>query len=433
MVKHYAGDWKVDDRGQLYVEKLGSREIYGKQVVNPSDILTTDGSIFNKFDFFDSDGREKSIGKIAAKVIVDIAPLLIPGFNTYYGGMKAAVGLATVMPTFLKSFESLLLGDSKQYGNDPISKAEGWMAKYRTTSKSDAGSEGMWNIEQMSDMVTSIFSQIYEQRAMASLSKYMVRPGKLLDTKAAQLQATLSYKAQEIAKMTGVDTSKAIENAVRNLPSLQKAFEKQSNLAKTLSLGYMALTSTSEVYGEALAGGFDRRAAGFGALLAAGGQYGLMMNNRMGDWFLDKSTGYTTETNKALIKKSVEPWLKEVNDIFTNSGLSKEQQKVALAGVVKKFSTGAQSFFKGPSILGEAMLKNAVIEGVEEVTEELVEDMSKGVLDVMSYLGLTKKKGSFQTVERFKSGEWFNDYLANFVGGILGGGLFELEASKISP
>ena len=285
----------------------------------------------------------------------------------------------------------------------------------------------------MADMVTGIFSQIYEQRAMASLSKYMVRPSKLMDTKTAHLQAKLSIKAHEIAKLKGIDANKAIERAVKNLPELQKAFERQSSLSKTLSLGYMALTSTSEIYGEALDGGFDRRSAGFAALLAAGGQYGLMMNNRMGDWFLDKSTGYTTEVNKSLIKKSVNPWLTEVEKIFMDPGLSKEQQKVALAGIVKKFTAGAKNFFTGSSVLGEAMLKNAAIEGVEEVTEELVQDMSKGVLDLMSYFGWTKKKGSFGTVERFQSGEWFDDYLANFVGGILGGGLFELEASRISP
>lgn len=417
----------------MYVETLGDREIYGRQVVNPSDILTTDGSVFNKFDFFDSDGRDKSLGKVALSTIVEIAPLLIPGVNTVYGGARAALGLATVMPTFLKSLTGMLLGDSMNFGDDPITKAEGWMAKYRTPSTSDAGSESMWNVEQMAQMVTGIFSQIYEQRAMAGLSKYMVRPEKLLNTKAAQLQASITAKAIRAGELSGVDTSKAIQNAVKNLPELKKMLEAQSNVSKGLSLGYMALSSTSEIYGEALAGGFDRRSAGFAALLAAGGQYGLMMNNRMGDWFLDKTTGYTTETNKALMKKSVKPWLGEINKVFTDSGLTKEQQKVALAGIVKKFSIGAKSFFKGPSVLGEAMLKNAAIEGVEEVTEEMAEDMAKGVLDIMSYLGLTKNKGSFGTVERFQTGEWFNDYLANFVGGVLGGGLFELEAAKIDP
>lgn len=159
----------------------------------------------------------------------------------------------------------------------------------------------------MAQMVTGIFSQIYEQRAMAGLSKYMVRPNKLLDSKTAQLQSLLTNKAAAVGQIAGIDTSNAIQNAVRHLPELQKAFANQSTLAKSLSLGYMALSSTSEVYGEALAGGFDRRSAGFASLLAAGGQYAIMMNNRMGHWFLDKTTGYTEETNKALMKKSVQP------------------------------------------------------------------------------------------------------------------------------
>ena len=432
-VNHKKGDWKVDEYGQLHLEKLGNREIYGKQVVNPTDILTTDGSIFNKFDFLDSDGREKSMGKIAVKTIVEIAPLLIPGFNTYYGGTKAALGLAAVMPTFYKSLEGMLLGDSKQYGNDPINKAEGWMAKFSAQSSSDKGSEGLFNVEQMTDMVTSIFSQIYEQRAMAAMSKYLVRPGKLLDGKAAAMQAQLVQKIQASKYATGIDTSKAYERALKSLPELQKAIQKQSQVSKGLSLGYMALTSTSQIYGEALEGGFDRRSAGFASLLAAGGQYGIMMNNRMGDWFLDKSTGYTMETNKALMAQSIKPWLKEIDDIFTNSKLSVAGKKKALASVTNKFYKGMHSFFTEPSIIGEAMLKNAAIEGVEEVTEQVVEDMSKGVLDVMSYLGLTSKKGSFDTVERYRSGEAFQEYLANFVGGVLGGGLFEAEASFISP
>ena len=81
-VKHKAGDWKVNDQGSLYLEKLGNREVYGKQVVSVTDILTTDGSFWNKLDPFDSDGREKSIGKVAAKTMLQIAPLLIPSVQT---------------------------------------------------------------------------------------------------------------------------------------------------------------------------------------------------------------------------------------------------------------------------------------------------------------------------------------------------------------
>jgi hypothetical protein len=50
MVNHKKGDWKVNDDGNLYLEKLAGREIYGKQVVSSSDMLTTDGSLANQFD-----------------------------------------------------------------------------------------------------------------------------------------------------------------------------------------------------------------------------------------------------------------------------------------------------------------------------------------------------------------------------------------------
>lgn len=50
----------------------------------------------------------------------------------------------------------------------------------------------------------------------------------------------------------------------------------------------MAMTQSADVYAEAIDAGYNRRVAGFTALLAAGGQYALMSNNPMGDWFLIK-------------------------------------------------------------------------------------------------------------------------------------------------
>lgn len=123
-VSHSKGDWKLDEDGNLHTETIGKREIYGKMVVNPTDILTTDGSLLNKFDFFDSDGKRKSIGKATVKTLVEIAPLLIPFTAPTYAGVRAAVGLASVMPTFYKAFEGILLGDEAGMFRDPITTAE---------------------------------------------------------------------------------------------------------------------------------------------------------------------------------------------------------------------------------------------------------------------------------------------------------------------
>ena len=433
-VKHKKGDWKVDETGSYYLETLANREVYGKQVVALQDILTKDDSVWNRFDPFDSDGKEKSVGKIVTKTLVEIAPLLIPykNINTIYGGLRAGIGLITTLPTFYKGLENILMGDNKTVFTDPVTSAEGWLSKFSQTSSSDKGAESMWTGEQMAEMVTGIFSQIYEQRAMASLSHYMVNTKRLKDARVSELQRKATKSALNSAKKYGIDPYEAINTAVNALPELQQAYAKQSKIAKALSLGYMALISTDDVYAEAIESGYDRRTAGFAALLTASGQYGIMMNNRMGHWFLDKTTGFSEETNRALTKKAIKPYLKEIEKIF-KSGKPKEEMRKGLAGLTTKYKQGLNNLFTGDYVLGEAVFKNMVIEGIEEATEQAVEDASKGIIDVMSYLGLTKKKGSFNVLESYKTGEAFEQYLAQFVGGVLGGGLFELERTVISP
>lgn len=438
-IVHRKGDWKINENGNLFLEKLGNREIYGKQVVNSMDLLTTDGTVANQFDFFDSDSKEKSALKTTLKIAAEIAPYLIPGFNTYYGGVNAALGLASVMPTFYKSIEGLLLGDSKSGLTDVATAAEGYMAKFTASSFSDEAQESMFNYEQMGTMVSQIFSQIYEQRAMASLSKYMMKS-----------PINMAAKEQEYAKeinknilgaagagkidMNNVDEIMSIRNAaISKIPELASFQKTQSNLAKSLSLGYMALTSTSDIYGQAIEGGYDRRTAGFASLAAAAGQYGIMVNNRMGDWFLDKTTGYTTETNKALIRKSVTEYLDPIKNAFKTYGTDAAKGKIELAGAFKGIKNRMYDIFTSPSELGEALFKNAFIEGVEEVTEQGVLDATKGIIDTLSYLGMTKKEGSFGGFDNVFSQAGLENYVANFVGGVIGGAMFELNTRKLEP
>lgn len=92
--------------------------MYNKQIVNPMDMLTVDGSAFNNVDFFDSDGKTKSITGTSAKLLVEIAPFLIPGVQTFYGAYKMSMGLAFVLPTFYKAIEGIFLGDNISNGNE---------------------------------------------------------------------------------------------------------------------------------------------------------------------------------------------------------------------------------------------------------------------------------------------------------------------------
>ena len=336
-------------------------------MVNPTDLLTTDGSLANQFDFMDSDSRQKSIPGIAMKTIVEIAPFLIPGgvgtkIGTIYGGLRAGISLASVLPTFYKSLEGILLGDTTTRLNDTMNSVEGYMSKFTQSSYSDEAQDSMFSGEQLADMVGSIFSQIYEQRAMASLSK-LVFKNAAEEAKLTEKYGTLVHSVQKEAmeglaknKLDFEDFERISKLATSKVPELQSLYKKQSQLAKSLSLGYMALTSTANIYGDALANGYDRRTAGFASLLAATGQYGIMMNNRMGDWFLDKTTGYTAETNKALLAKTINPFLGEIEEVITKKGTtvtSEVVKKAKLAGIYNKFKNGLEDIFLSPSELGE--------------------------------------------------------------------------------
>jgi hypothetical protein len=418
---------------------LGKREIYGKQVVSPMDLLTTDGSLANKFDFLDSDSREKSVLKTTAKMVFEIAPFLIPvaGVAQIYGGLKAAVSLASVLPTFYKAFEGLLLGDVNTGLTGVATAAEGYMSKFTTRSFSDKGTTSPFNYEQLSQMVGDIFSQIYEQRAAASLATLLKKPSmRKLSDKGEEIARRVDQQlaGELMAGKLSIDEAIALKRkALGNLPEYASAMSAQSKLAKSLSLSYMSLLQSADVYSEALAGGYDRRTAGFAALSAAAGQYAILANNRMGDWFLDKTTGYSTNVNNALIRKSTLSFLKEIQEGFKELPKDVVAGKTKLAAAFHKMKQAMHTTFNSPTILGEAMLKNAIVEGVEEVTEQAVMDATKGIIDTMSALGLIQSEGSFGGFKNVFSQQGLENYLVNFLGGLVGGGLFEFQRAKIEP
>jgi hypothetical protein len=59
-------------------------------------------------DFLDSDDIEKSFGGSLMRAAAQIVPAFIPGVGEWYIGARVGLGLAQILPTVGKAFESLI-------------------------------------------------------------------------------------------------------------------------------------------------------------------------------------------------------------------------------------------------------------------------------------------------------------------------------------
>ena len=442
-VQHKKGEWKTDDEGMFYTETAGNRELYGKEFVAYSDILTKEDSWANKIDFFDSDDKHKSKFGTVAKTAATILPFMFPVAREVWGGVTAAIGLSTVLPTFGKMMEGLAIGDKETKFTKSMNVLENYWKKFNP-SYSDESQGSMFNFEQMTNMVGDIFGQLYQMRAMASLSNlYRMR-----FTKAEQegYKKFAEKFGSEWGKMMAQNPEKYTEQGFVNLwkelaehtPEMKSLIEKQSKLSKSLSLGYMALTSSADVYEDAIQNGYDRRMAGAAGLVATAGQYGIMMNNRMGDWFLDATVGYKSDVSRNIMKKTLQPYYQEIAeavDKMAEVGTKAEKLSTFAKLYNSVFNKGIKNFWALLRDGGEEYWKRSIIEGVEEVTEEAVMDTTKGIFDFLSWAGVGSNAGnaSFHTIENTFSSEGAQRYLMNFIGGVMGGALFEFQGKVIQP
>lgn len=405
---HKKGQWKTDQNGNYYTEFLGDRELLDKQVVSLSDIITDEGTLANRFDFFDSDGYDKSAFGTAMKAMLPIAFYLIPGVNSWYATLSVIGGLASVMPTFYKSFESILGVDKNPLETDTVTMAENWFRKF-TPSKSYKGRESFWTWESMAELVADVWGQAHQQRAAAKAANWFLKAPKKPIGDNISMEDVLKYQ-QDWANFAS----------------------SKNKLEAALSRGYMSLISTADMYNTALQSGYDKDVAGWAALMSAAGMYGIMHVNEvgfnLGSWMLDKTTGYSQEASRGAVKKLVKDRMDEIAKGVKDM---RKGYKQPLADTFIDFRKALRSKAQDIFVIGsEDIWKNAIVEGVEEVTEEMIQDAIKGVIDAMNSVGLINQEGaSFGGWQNVFSKEGLSRYLATFVGGGLGGGLFSVQRS----
>jgi hypothetical protein len=159
-----------------------------------------------------------------------------------------------------------------------------------------------------------------------------------------------------------------------------------------------------------------------------------MMNNRLGNWFLEKTTGYTQESvNKeirsALLKylPEFETAIKQIDDAV--AGSAKIEAKKGLIATLRKATKPIFDLIEnGPN----DYLGSAGIEAIEEVTEELAIDFAKGVTNTLSWLGAWRNNSQFFK-EGFFTEQTLERYITSAVGGAVGGALFRLNDNVLAP
>lgn len=281
-VFHKKGDYKTDENGDFYYEVLGNKEGYGRDILRYTDTLTVDGSTLNKFDFFDSDGLEKSITGTLVKTAVTLTPYLIPGVRNVMGVLGIVSGLTSIMPTLGKAINGLFGGDNNGSFGKNMTVAENWFQKFAPTQSDKGQRDGFWSLESIADILTSSASQLYSQKTLGELT----------------------YGIQKAVNMGN------------------------KNLARELSLGFMAITSSDQVYSDFKEAGASDQAAGIGMLASIGTLYGLMHADYFREWLF--KGGVLDESEAPGIIKNLR---KELSDpyyatLLGKESLTKEEAKV---------------------------------------------------------------------------------------------------------
>lgn len=449
---HQKGERKIDpNTGTFYYENLNGRDIYGRDVLSRFDTLTVDGSVANKYDFFDSDDLDKSIGGSLMRSAIKLAPAFIPGVAPWYIGARVGLNLLDLMPKVGK----MIVGSDSSI----LSGVEGFAHTFDLSS-SDYAQNHPWSVENILNLSSDVFTQLAEQRWLFNYAPSLLNKSKLgFDEKTQEkfIQDTLKNlnnnnvgKIKDIAKnvtsteelLSKAETLKGL-NAMRAQQALVNQVSNYSKLGEQLSKAYMVGVTVADSYEEAKQSGLSDLEAALFTLGYGWGEYKIL-NTQLGEMILPELRMDRTR-RKQLIKQIINGQesgkaLKELGKSQLNGATQQEKSKWAqqwmkkgedaaasIKTKIKQYFTGELDELKSAGKIGTShLIANALGEGVEETSEELLLDLSKTLFNASTWI--TGSKSHLNAFNRDESGkiQWdslLNRYGLSFVGGLIGGGL----------
>ena len=414
-VKHRAGDLITDDLGNPFYKDLNGDSPYGEEILSKFDYLTVDHTGVNTYDFFDSDDRQKSLGGLLVREAVELIPMFIPGVSTAYIGTRLFLQTSNLMAKVGK----MIAGSD----NELLSRIEGFNESL-ATSTSDHSKQDPWSMENIINMAGDVVAQLAEQRWLFKTAPKLIL-GKDATSEKTLEQLYNTYK-QEFMKNPPVtninELFEASALAEAHAATKVKEFQTLANtIGEQVSRVYMTGITVADAYGEAKEAGAEDWEAALVTLGYAAGEWGILKSD-LGKWILPELK------HDRYLKKMVAKKLMEGRPM--ESVKAEIDDKVKLSWGKKLLQFGKDIYNTEWSANKEstlaAMLKtgaaNALGEGVEETSEELLYDVVKGFGNLVGYIS-----GTGTDYKPFDN--MGLRYSQSFLGGLLGGAIGQLDPS----
>lgn len=448
-VQHKKGEWKLNNEGEYYTETLNGQSIIGKEVVSAGDYFTSENSRLNDYDFFDSDGLDKSVTGTIVKNLAAIAPMVFLGPTGVmaYGGLFVAREMSKTLPMLYGMYQSFT---GQEYQDSKLLNTLAAYGNRFTTGTSEYAQQNTFSAENFVNLIGEVALQWGQQKAIAdaftrlttstsqsmktaynkAANEYLQRAndallngfsGNLSGARLVEQAGGISQKEFRALIESGkwIDTPIGQAMKAKYIDAAQAAIGSKMQLGQDLSLVYMALISNTDVYDSVLQKGGTPMEAAAIALGSTIGMFGVDKKLGLGEMFFQNDavrqafrTGWKREGSSIIdaIRKEngisivSEPSKKELNNIISRS-----------INKARDFVLDYHSKIKDHTL---GFIGKAVGEGLEELSEELVADVSKSMGELAGKLGYASQT---------EYGAWdnaFERYTMSLFGGMLGGGLF---------
>lgn len=439
-IAYVKGQYKINpETGTYYYETLDGRNSTGKTLLHISDILTEEDSAVNSFDFLDSDDIDKSLGGTILKNTALVGAMFLPYVGPAITGltiMNQVVGLGATLGKIAGLDEGLM--NNIEATTHTLNAME---------TRSEYSKQNQLSSENLIGMAGDVIAQLWQQR---KIFEYAAAPflGKAGASQAG-LDALEAKKLKEFnqlykAPILDIKNFKSKEafaiakdkvfieaaeiNKARAAQFVANYSKKYQKYGENIARGYMTLLTVNDSYNTAKMAGASDFEAALLTLGYAAGEWNLLKTD-IGKWILPELKATKIE-NRALVNTLTKPLLRGLN-----------AEKAAIKGdpikannfITKVINLGKRAFqtdFDAGNLskksFGQAIKSTigaGIAEGTEEVSEEILGDISKVI-----YNGLQDLKAP-EDRKKIEIEPIGLRYAMNFLGGMMGGAVANAKLS----